>query len=99
MAGLRSLITVNLGSKGICGLITLKRTLVLVAPMFGELPGAFSPKENQGHEWDTYVGLNVHHVRNTGWPTGRESYGHGASTVVVGVTPHQGDGNADYMAK
>jgi len=26
-----------------------------------------------------------------GWPTGRESYGHGVLVVVVGVTPHQGE--------
>jgi hypothetical protein len=32
------------------------------------------------------------------WPTGRESYGEGVLTVVVGVTPHQGDGNAVHRA-
>ncbi len=42
---------------------------------------------------------NVHHVRNTGLPTGCESYGNGVLVVVVGVTPHQGNGNADYRAK
>lgn len=42
---------------------------------------------------------NVYDVRNAGWPTGREPQGHGASIVVVGVTPYQGDGNADYRAK
>jgi len=42
---------------------------------------------------------NVYHVRNAGWPTGREPHGHGASIVVVGVTSYQGDGNAEYRAK
>ena len=42
---------------------------------------------------------DVSPVRNTGSPTGRESYGDGVPMVVVGVTPHQGDGNADYRAK
>jgi len=28
--------------------------------------------------------------RNMGWSKGRESYGHGVTVVVVGVTPHQG---------
>jgi hypothetical protein len=36
---------------------------------------------------------DVSFVRNMGWPTGRESYGHRVRIVVVGVTPHQGDGN------
>jgi hypothetical protein len=30
---------------------------------------------------------------------GRESYGDGVPIVVVGVTPHQGDGNAARRAK
>ncbi len=30
---------------------------------------------------------------------GREPYGHGVLIVVVGVTPHQGDGNAVHRAK
>lgn len=34
---------------------------------------------------------DVSFVRNTGWPTGRESYGHGVLMVVVGVTPHRGE--------
>jgi hypothetical protein len=42
---------------------------------------------------------DVSFVRNTGWPTGRESYGHRVLIVVVGVTPHQGDGNAVRRAK
>jgi hypothetical protein len=29
--------------------------------------------------------------RNSGWPTGREPYGHGVSVVVVGATPHLGE--------
>ncbi len=28
--------------------------------------------------------------RNSGWPTGREPYGHGGSVVVAGVTPRRG---------
>ncbi len=42
---------------------------------------------------------DVHCIRNAGSPTGRESYGDGASIVVVGVTTYQGDGNAVYRAK
>jgi hypothetical protein len=72
--------------------ITLKRALIKVLSMFGRLPGAFSKEENQGHEWDTYVKLNVHHVRKAGWPTSREAHGHGVPIVVDGVTPIQGDG-------
>jgi hypothetical protein len=30
---------------------------------------------------------HVAFVRNTGWPTGRESYGHFSLMVVDGVTP------------
>ena len=41
----------------------------------------------------------VLHVRNAGWPTGRESYGHGVPMVVDGVTPIQGDGHAGHRAK
>ncbi len=33
---------------------------------------------------------NVRQRRTAGWPTARESHGHGAPAVVVGVTPHQG---------
>ena len=44
----------------------------------------------EGHEWDTYVRLNVHRVRKTGLPTGRESYGDGVPIVVDGVTSIQG---------
>ena len=34
-----------------------------------------------------------------GSPTSREGYGDGVLIVVVGVTPHQGDGRADHRAK
>jgi hypothetical protein len=43
--------------------------------------------------------LHVYHARNAGWPTEREFYGHGVIIVVVGVTPHQGDGNTECRAK
>ena len=42
---------------------------------------------------------NVSLVRKTGWPTGRESQGHRVLIVVVGATPHPGDGNAVHRAK
>ena len=42
---------------------------------------------------------NVSIARNTGSPTSREGYGDGVLIVVVGVTPHQGDGRADHRAK
>ena len=38
-------------------------------------------------------------VRNAGWPTGRESQGHGVPMVVGGVTSTQGDGHAVHRAK
>ncbi len=38
-------------------------------------------------------------VRNTGTLNPRERYGVGAIVVVVGVTPHQGDGKAVHRAK
>ncbi len=41
----------------------------------------------------------VHSIRNAGWPTGGDAYGHGVLVVVVGVTSHQGDGNAVHRAK
>ena len=41
----------------------------------------------------------VHHDRNTGSPTGRESYGDGHPIVVGGVTPSQGDSNTVHRAK
>ncbi len=45
----------------------------------------------QGHEWTTFVRLNVHHGRNAGSPKGRETSGDGVPIVVVGVTPDQGE--------
>jgi hypothetical protein len=42
---------------------------------------------------------DVQRIRNAGWPTGRESYGHGILVVVDGVTPIQEDGNAVHRAK
>ncbi len=33
-----------------------------------------------------------------GWPTGGDAYGHRVLVVVDGVTPIQGDGNADHRA-
>jgi hypothetical protein len=41
----------------------------------------------------------VSSVRNMGWPTGGDAYGHRVLMVVVGVTPHQGDGKAVHRAK
>ena len=34
---------------------------------------------------------DVQCIRNAGWPTGRESYGHGILVVVDGVTTIQGE--------
>jgi hypothetical protein len=42
---------------------------------------------------------DVSPVRNTGWPKQGDLYGHGVLVVVVGVTPHRGDGNAVHRAK
>jgi hypothetical protein len=42
---------------------------------------------------------DVRDIRNSGWPTGRESYGHAVLGVVDGVTPIPGDGNAAHRAK
>ncbi len=41
---------------------------------------------------------DVHSIRKAGWPTGGDAYGHRVLVVVVGVTPHLGDGNAVYRA-
>ena len=46
----------------------------------------------------TFV-YHVSSVRNTGSPTGRESYGDRVLVVVGGVTPTQGDGRAVRRAK
>ena len=42
---------------------------------------------------------DIQNIRNAGWPTGGDAYGHGNPIVVDGVTPIQGDGNAVYRAK
>ncbi len=42
---------------------------------------------------------NVSIVRKAGSPKFREGQGDGVLIVVVGVTPHQGDGKADHRAK
>src|SRR6266540_1575602 len=45
----------------------------------------------KGTDRDAYVTLDTSGAqRNSGWPTGREPYGHGGSVVVAGVTPCQG---------
>jgi hypothetical protein len=33
----------------------------------------------------------VHSIRNAGWPTGGDAYGHGILVVVDGVTPIRGE--------
>jgi hypothetical protein len=45
------------------------------------------------------LAYNVYCIRKAGWPTGGDAYGHRVLIVVVGVTPHQGDGNAVHRAK
>jgi hypothetical protein len=45
------------------------------------------------------VAYDVHGIRKAGWPTGGDAHGHGVPTVVDGVTPIQGDGNAAHRAK
>ncbi len=42
---------------------------------------------------------DVSFVRNTGWPTGGDAYGHRVLIVVDGVTSIQGDGKAVHRAK
>jgi hypothetical protein len=42
---------------------------------------------------------SVRDIRKAGWPTGGDAYGHGVPIVVVGIAPHQGDGNAGHRAK
>lgn len=39
---------------------------------------------------DSLSRSNVKTIRNTGWPKGRETYGHGVLIVVGGVTPTRG---------
>ncbi len=38
-------------------------------------------------------------VRNTGWPTGGDPYGHRVLVVVGGVPPSKGDGEAVHRAE
>ncbi len=45
------------------------------------------------------LAYDVQNIRNAGWPTGGDAYGHRVLMVVVGVTSHQGDGNAVRRAK
>ncbi len=45
------------------------------------------------------LAYDVQNIRNAGWPTGGDAYGHLSLMVVVGVTSHQGDGNAVRRAK
>ena len=45
----------------------------------------------KGTDRDAYVTLDTSNAqRNSGWPTGREPYGHGVSVVVAGVATCQG---------
>ena len=45
----------------------------------------------KGTDRDAYVTLDTSGAeRNSGWPTGREPYGHGVPVVVAGVTTCQG---------
>ena len=63
-----------------------------------ELSRSICQKQGKGmNEVPTSV-YYVRDIRNSGWPTGRESYGHAVLVVVVGVTSHQGDGNAVHRA-
>jgi hypothetical protein len=64
-----------------------------------ELHESISRREGKGMSEVPKVVYDVHGIRKAGWPTGRESYGHGVLMVVVGVTPHRGDGNAVHRAK
>jgi hypothetical protein len=46
----------------------------------------------KGTDRAAYITLDTSGAeRNSGWPTGREPYGHGVSVVVVGATPHLGE--------
>jgi hypothetical protein len=46
----------------------------------------------QGDGRDAYVTLDTSSAKgNSGWPTGREPYGHGVPVVVAGVTTCQGE--------
>ena len=42
---------------------------------------------------------NVRGIRNSGWPTGGDAYGHAVLVVVVGVTPHRGGRESRLQGK
>jgi hypothetical protein len=56
-------------------------------------------KQGKGMNDVPTVAYYVHSIRNSGYPTGCESYGYGVSIVVDGVTTIRGDGNAGHRAK
>lgn len=65
----------------------------------GSCSGHSSVRRSKGMKGAPKSICYVSIVRNMGLPKGRESYGNGVLIVVVEVTPHQGDGRADYRAK
>lgn len=61
-----------------------------------ERPGC--NEQPQGFERGTYIALLVHHVRKTGSPKGRESYGDGDLIVVRdGESPLHGEGGQVFL--
>jgi hypothetical protein len=53
--------------------------------------GAPPSEGGQGDKWAAYVTLDTYDEDERGIAYGREPYGDGVPTVVVGVTSHQGD--------
>jgi hypothetical protein len=70
-----------------------------VASQNGSCSGRLPARHDKGMSGASTSVYDVSCDWNAGWPTGRESYGHGVPIVVDGVTPIQGDGNAVHRAK
>ena len=67
--------------------------------LWQRIPGRPGCNEQpQGFERGTYIALLVHHVRKTGSPKGRESYGDGDLIVVRdGESPLHGEGGQVFL--
>ena len=64
-----------------------------------ELFKGICQKQGKGMNGIPTVICDVHDVRNSGTPTGRESYGVGVLVVVGGVTPTQGERESRSQGK
>ena len=94
------MITLCLNSRSEYRLVTLKSrgNNTLVSPK-GNCSGHSTMSRGKDMNGAPKSVYDVSFVRNTGWPTGGDAYGHRVLVVVGGVTPSQGDGKAVRRAK